>query len=178
MGYFTDWPYLGGSDGKESACNAGDPGSIHGSGRSPGEGNGNPVQYSCLENSMDRGAWQATVHWVTESDTIEQVAHYLFETNFSPLYQIDSKSELHHTIPLPQTLIVFMFRCLNIGFLLCWKVLFLSLLKSIHLSVLLPDTSPFCGLPFPLFLSQCSWDVCGFVRLYAHKGRHCIASPA
>ena len=49
---------------KESACNAGDPGSIPGSGRSPGEGNGNPLQYSCLENPMHRGAWQATVHWV------------------------------------------------------------------------------------------------------------------
>ena len=51
-----------GSDGKESACNAGDPGSIPGSGRSPGEGNGNPLRYSCLENPMDREAWQATVH--------------------------------------------------------------------------------------------------------------------
>ena len=47
---------------KESACSAGDPGSIPGSGRSPGEGNGNPPQYSCLENPMDRGALQATVH--------------------------------------------------------------------------------------------------------------------
>ena len=56
----------GGSDGKESASNAGDPGSIPGSGRSPGEGTGNPLQYSCLENSMDRGAWQATVHGVTK----------------------------------------------------------------------------------------------------------------
>ena len=53
------------SVGKESACNAGDPGSIPGSGRSPGEGNGNPLQYSCLENPMDRGAWQATAHGVT-----------------------------------------------------------------------------------------------------------------
>ena len=49
--------FLGGSDGKASACNAGVPGLIPGSGRSPGEGNGNPLQYSCLENSMDRGAW-------------------------------------------------------------------------------------------------------------------------
>ena len=47
----------GGSDGKASAYNVGDPGSIPGSGRSPGEGNGNPFQYSCLENPMDRGAW-------------------------------------------------------------------------------------------------------------------------
>ena len=46
-----------GSDSKVSACNAGDPGSITGSRRSPGEGNGNPLQYTCLENSMDRGAW-------------------------------------------------------------------------------------------------------------------------
>ena len=54
---------------KESACNVGDPGSIPGSGRFPGEGNGNPLQYSCLENTMDRGAWWATVHGVTKSWT-------------------------------------------------------------------------------------------------------------
>ena len=59
----------GGSDSKESACNAGDRGLIPVSKRSPGEGNGNPLQYSCLENSMDRGAWRATIHGVTESDT-------------------------------------------------------------------------------------------------------------
>ena len=52
------------SVGKESACNAGDQDSIPGSGRSPGEGNGNPLQYSCLENPMDRGDWQATVYGV------------------------------------------------------------------------------------------------------------------
>ena len=52
---------------KESACNAGDPGSIPGLGRSPGEGNGNPVQYPCLKNLMDRGAWWATVHGVAKS---------------------------------------------------------------------------------------------------------------
>ena len=57
------------SDGKESACNAGDLGLIPGSGRSPEEGNGYPLQYSHLENSMDRGAWQATVHGVTKSWT-------------------------------------------------------------------------------------------------------------
>ena len=63
------WGFRGGSDGKESACNVGDPGSIPGSGRSPGEVNGYPLQYSCLENPMDRGAWQATVHGVTKSWT-------------------------------------------------------------------------------------------------------------
>ena len=52
----------GGSESKASTCNAEDPGSIPESGRSPGEGNGNPLQYSCLENSMDGGAWWATVH--------------------------------------------------------------------------------------------------------------------
>ena len=54
--------YPGSSDGKESACCAGDLGSIPGLGRSPGEGNGNLLQYSCLENPTDRGAWRATAH--------------------------------------------------------------------------------------------------------------------
>ena len=54
--------FPGGSDGKESACNAGNLGSVPGSGRSPGEENGNPFQYSCLGKPMDRGAWWATVH--------------------------------------------------------------------------------------------------------------------
>ena len=58
-----------GSDGKASAYNEGDPGSIPGLGRSPGEGNGNPLQHSCLENPMDRGAWWATVHGVAKSWT-------------------------------------------------------------------------------------------------------------
>ena len=61
--------FLSGSAGKESTCNAGDSGdtgSIPGLGRSPGGGNGNPPQYSCLENSMDRGDWWVTVHGVTK----------------------------------------------------------------------------------------------------------------
>ena len=58
--------YLHCSDGKESACSAGDPGSISMSGRSPGEGHGNLLQYSCLENPMDRGAWQAAIHRVAK----------------------------------------------------------------------------------------------------------------
>ena len=66
--------FTGGSDGKDSACNAGYLGSIPGLGRSPEEGNGNPLQYSCLKNSMKRGAWQATVHVVAESDTTEWLA--------------------------------------------------------------------------------------------------------
>ena len=61
--------FPGGSDSKESACNAGDPGLIPGSERSPGGGNGNLFQFSCLENSMDRGAQRAAVHGVAESQT-------------------------------------------------------------------------------------------------------------
>ena len=61
--------FPGGSDGKLSAYNVGDPGSIPGLGRSPGEGNGNPLQYSCLENPMEGGAWWATVHGVANSWT-------------------------------------------------------------------------------------------------------------
>ena len=65
--YIPGFP--GGSEVKASACNAGDLGSIPGLGRSPGEGNGNPLQYSCLENPMDGGAWWATVHGVAKSRT-------------------------------------------------------------------------------------------------------------
>ena len=61
--------FPGGSEVKESACNVGGLSLIPGSGRSPGEGNGNPLQYSCLENPMDAGAWWATVHGVAKSRT-------------------------------------------------------------------------------------------------------------
>ena len=61
--------FPGGSDSKESACSVGDLGLIPELGRSPGGGHGNPLQYSCLENPMDRGAWRATVHGVTKSQT-------------------------------------------------------------------------------------------------------------
>ena len=68
-----DFP--GGSDGKASAYNAGDQGSIPGSERSPGEENGNPLQYSCLENPMAREAWQAAIRGVAELDMTEQLTH-------------------------------------------------------------------------------------------------------
>ena len=63
------WGFPGGSDGKQSACNIGDPGSIPGLGRCPGEENGYPFQYSFLVNSVDRGTWRATVHGVSKSQT-------------------------------------------------------------------------------------------------------------
>ena len=112
-----DFP--GGSDDKASVYDEGDPGSIPGLGRSLGEGNGNPLQYYCLENPMDRGAWQATVHGVAKSQTrlsdfmftfysissancaynhpsisnVEIVVLHLFEMRFSENYlgNIDSK---------------------------------------------------------------------------------------
>ena len=68
--------FPGSSDGKASAYNAGDPGLIPGSGRSPGEGNGNPFQYSCLENPVDQGAWWATVRGVVKSRT--QLSDFTF----------------------------------------------------------------------------------------------------
>ena len=75
-----DFP--GGSDGKVSVYNVGDLGSIPGSGRSPGEGNGNPLQYYCLENPMDRGAWEATVHGVAKSRTrLSDFTHSVFNSS-------------------------------------------------------------------------------------------------
>ena len=74
----------GGSDGKESACNAEDLGLILGSGRSPGEQNGNTLQYSCLENPMDRGAWRATVHGS------QRVTHNCMTNTTSPIYVMSS----------------------------------------------------------------------------------------
>ena len=74
---------------KASVYNAGDPGSIPGLGRSPGEGNGNPLQDYCLENPMHRGAWWATAHGVAESDTTERLD---FTFKHHPIK--------HHTLPL------------------------------------------------------------------------------
>ena len=74
-----DFP--GGSKVKASACNVGDLGLIPGSGRSPGEGNGNPLQYSCLENPMDGGAWWATVHGVAKSWT--RLSNFIFTFTFT-----------------------------------------------------------------------------------------------
>ena len=76
--------FLGGSDGKASARTAGGPGLIPRSGRSPGEGNGNPLQYSCLENSMDGGAWWATVHGVAKSRT--RLIDFTFTFHYLSVY--------------------------------------------------------------------------------------------
>ena len=76
--------FPGGSDGKESTCNAGDLGLIPGSGKSPKEGNGYPLQYSCLGNPMDRGAWWVAVHGVAKSQTgPKQLYTYTHETDLA-----------------------------------------------------------------------------------------------
>ena len=80
MNYINLLDIPSGSDGKASAYKAGDPGSIPGSGRSSGEGNGNPLQYSCLENPMDGGAWEAIVHGVSKSRT--QLSDFTFTFHF------------------------------------------------------------------------------------------------
>ena len=83
-----------GSDGKECACSAGYLGSIRGSGRSPGEGNGHPLQYSCLENSLDREVWQATVHEIAKNQTQLRPFSFLiqfylwFDRLFFPIHGI------------------------------------------------------------------------------------------
>ena len=83
----------GGSEGKASACNAGDLGSIPGSRRSPGEGNGNPLKYSCLENPMDRGAWWATVHGVTKSRTRLSIFTFTF-----PFHALEKEMATHSSV--------------------------------------------------------------------------------
>ena len=83
--YIFTYIYIGfpdSSDGKESACNAGDPGSIPGLEKSPGEGNGSPLQYSCLEDSTDKGTCWATVHEVTKSRT--QLSLHIWEKVMAP----------------------------------------------------------------------------------------------
>ena len=85
--------FPGGSDGIESACNAGDLGLIPGLGRSPGEVNSYPLQYSGLENSMDRGAWQATVQGVAKTWTRLNNLHFQFSLCF-----VDMKKKKRHTL--------------------------------------------------------------------------------
>ena len=103
--YFTPIILLLGLSIALSACNAGDLGSIPGSGRSPGEGNNNPLKYSCLGNSMDRGTWWAIVHGVAESDTTEQITLSLSKTGYhssfsSPSYSGKKESD-SESVPGP-----------------------------------------------------------------------------
>ena len=96
----SDWGFRGSSAGKESACNTRDPISIPGLGRSPGEGNGNPLQYSCLENSMDRKASWATVCGIAKllSDQIRSVAQSC-PTLCDPMNRSTPGLPVHHQLP-------------------------------------------------------------------------------
>ena len=91
--------FLGGSDGKESSWNAGDPGSVPGSGRSPGEGNGNLLWNSCLENPMDRGAWWATVHGVAKSQTRLSLRLYSRKTGWKNAVGVKCQSTASFSFP-------------------------------------------------------------------------------
>ena len=112
-----DFP--GCSDSKVSANNVGDPGSIPGSERSPGEGHGNSLQYSCLENSIDRGAWRTLLHRIAESDMTEATKHSCTHspTIFSNLCEVSSPApspltqHLPHSQRLPRSRSEFMNRC-------------------------------------------------------------------
>ena len=96
------WGFPGGSEIKASASNAGDPGSISRSGRSPGEENGNPLQDSCLENPMDREAWQATVHGVTQSQTqLKRLSIHM------PILRFSTQEEAFWTSDLQKCKIMF-----------------------------------------------------------------------
>ena len=88
ISFFLWLSNIGGSAGKEPACNVGDLGSIRQLGRSPREGKAYPVQCSGLENSMDRGAWQATVHGVTESQI--RLSHFHFQHSIVYIYRLNS----------------------------------------------------------------------------------------
>ena len=85
--------FLGGSVVKESACSAGEPDSIPGLGRSPGEGNGTPLQYSCLENPMDRGAWWAIDHGVTKNET--RLSNFTFTF---PFHALEKEMATHSSV--------------------------------------------------------------------------------
>ena len=98
--------FPGGWVGKESACNAGDAGSTPGSGRSPGGGHGNPLWYSCLKNPLDKGAWRATVHRVTELDMSEATEHACMQglscsKSNSLGTQCRAQPLLNHLVPHP-----------------------------------------------------------------------------
>ena len=99
--------FLCGSVGQESACNAGYLGSISGSGRSPGEGNGNPLQYFCLENPMDRGTWWATIHRVVKSWTGLSDWHFHFLFRYKELFSMGLRALFLYVLVIwdfPETL--------------------------------------------------------------------------
>ena len=91
--------FPGGSDGKESACKARDLGLIPGSGRAPGEGNGNPLQYFGLENPMDRGAWRVTAHGVAKNQTrLSNYTHFSVIWGWYTMFSYPESPQVHHGV--------------------------------------------------------------------------------
>ena len=118
--YILYWGFPGSSVGKETACSAGDPGSIPGSGRSSGKGDGNLLQYSCLENPMKRGAWRATVHGVT------RVGHNL-ATKPWPWFSISQLSVSYTMITnVPQIPMTYNSKNLFLTHIMCWNTCWLQ----------------------------------------------------
>ena len=107
---YTYWGFPGSWDNKASAWNGGDPGLIPGSGRSPGEGNGNPLQCSCLENPMDRGAWGATVHGVAKRWTWLSGFTFTF-TSIHTIKQHGKKNNQHGTVHVASVSVSWFWSC-------------------------------------------------------------------
>ena len=113
--------FTGSSEVKASACNVGDQGWIPELGRSPGEGNGNPLQYSCLENPMDGGAWQATVHGVTKSQTRQRLhfpspkqnKNYPFNQQVPLYFSVSLKYFFNHTDIVFDEIDIYVTNCLR-----------------------------------------------------------------
>ena len=103
------------SDGKQSACSVGDPGLISGLKRSPGEGNGNPLQYSCLENPKDGRSWQAIAHWITVGHNWANMSSLTGVGDISPWFWF----------AFPRWLVI-----LNIFSYICWQCVFISSLEK------------------------------------------------
>ena len=153
--------FSGGSNGKESSCNAGDSSLILGLGRSPGEGNGNPLHYSSLENSMDRGAWRAAVHGVAKSQT--QPTRLLICIFYWCMVDLQcfsyaAKSVVGvyiHTHTHRYILFHIIFHCRLLQAVesssLCYEVGTCCLSNFMHSSVylLIPNSSFMCPFPFP-----------------------------
>ena len=134
------WCFLIGSGGKESACNVGDLSLIPGSGRSPGEGNGNPHQYSCLENPMDGGVWQATVNGIAKSWT------WLSDFTFIIMYHF-SLAGFKTFFPLHFTSLIIHVSCCEI--LLVYPIwIFLRFFETVRFLCLYSNL----GIFHPLFL--------------------------
>ena len=126
--HFLGFP--GGLDGKESACSAGDLGSIPGSGRSPGEGNSNPLQYSCLENPVDGGVWSATVHGIAKAQ-LSDFSFFLSLSLPTPLTPVSIYLPIYHLFYLSS---ISLSTYLSFIYYLCLTINYLSMYLSIGLS--------------------------------------------